>query len=68
MIKSNKMIELKSKKTGRISVISDEEYAQMRNSPIISRFTVTQLRMRPIVPSLKQEIPLELKKIKPIKK
>ena len=62
------MIELKSKKTGRISVITDEEYAQMKGSPLLTKFTVTQLRMRPIVPSLKQEVPMELKKIKPIKK
>ena len=62
------MIELKSKKTGRISVISDEEYSQMKGSPLLAKFQVTQLRSRPIVPSFKQEIPTELKKIKPTKK
>jgi hypothetical protein len=61
--------ELKSKKTGRISIISDEDYAMMVNKGTVDmrRFTVTDLRMRPIIPSLKHEVPLEVKKIKPKK-
>jgi len=63
------MIELKNKKTGRISVESDEDYAWMlkHNPALLTRFSVTQMRMRPIIPSLKQEVPLELKKIKTTK-
>jgi hypothetical protein len=60
------MIELKSKKTGRISVITDEEYAMMvkKGSVDMRKFLMTKLTMRPIVPSLKQEVPIELKKNK----
>jgi len=61
------MKELKNKKTGKTSLITDEEYATMVNKKegnISLRYTVTDLRMRPIVPSLKQELPVEIKKIK----
>jgi hypothetical protein len=62
------MKELKSKLTGKVSVYSDEEYAQMVNSGNIDmkKFIVTDLRMRPLIPSLKQ-VPVEIKKIKPKK-
>ena len=64
------MKELKSKKTGRISVLNEQEYAEIVNKKAIDLklFTVTNLQMRPIVPSLKREVPkeeapIELKKI-----
>ena len=50
------MKELKNKKTGRIEMLSDEAYAKMLReaSPrLMTRFTVTDVRSRPIVPSLK---------------
>lgn len=50
------MKELKNKKTGRIEMLSDEAYAKMiREAPprFMTRFTVTDVRSRPIVPSLK---------------
>lgn len=57
------MIELKSKKTGITHVISDEEYASMvRKGAIqLSRFNVTKLQMRTIIPSLE---PKEVKIVK----
>lgn len=55
------MYELKSKKTGRIQVVSDEELRQM--GKLIGRFVVTKLSLKPLIPSLK-EPPLEIKKPK----
>jgi hypothetical protein len=57
------MKELKSKKTGRTSTYSDEEYAAIVNKGVIDlkRFIVTDLRSRPIVPSIKT--PVEVEKI-----
>jgi len=50
------MKELKNKKTGRIEMLSDEAYVKMlRDAPsrFMTRFTVTDVRSRTIVPSLK---------------
>lgn len=49
------MKELKSKKTGLTQTLSDEEYAKMVKLGTIdmNKFVVTDLRSRPIVPSLK---------------
>jgi hypothetical protein len=49
------MIELKNKKTGKIDVISNEEYAKVKDHPSMSKFTITQLTTRPLIPSLKVE-------------
>lgn len=51
------MIELKSKKSGITHIISDEEYASMVKKGAIqmSRFTVTKLQMRSIIPSFPKE-------------
>ena len=49
------MKELKNKKTGRIEMLSDEAYDKMvRDAPnrFMTRFTVTDVRSRPIVPLL----------------
>ena len=52
------MKELKSRKSQAIHVISDQEYADMvaedknRENKLLDKFTVTDLRMRPIIPSL----------------
>ena len=49
------MKEVKNKKTGRMEMLSDEAYAKMlRDAParFMTRFTVTDVRSRPIVPSL----------------
>ena len=44
------MKEIKSKKTGRIQILTEEEYAQLVRKPtLLSRFTVTDLRSRPVV-------------------
>lgn len=57
------MKELKSKKTGKISIVSDEEYEQVKNHRIMSRFTVTDLKLKPLIPTLKEIKPdLEVKK------
>jgi len=55
------MKELKSKKTGLVQVLSEEDYARMVNSGNIDmkRFTVTDLRSRTIIPSMK--VPEEVK-------
>jgi hypothetical protein len=69
------MKELKSKKSGQISVISDEEYAEIvakdkervnKKNKLLDAFTVTDLKMRSIIPSLK-ETPKEVKITKKIK-
>lgn len=49
------MYEIKSKKTGRVQVVSEEELAKM--DKIISRFIVTKLTLKPLIPSLKQKPP-----------
>lgn len=58
------MKELKSKKTGLVQVLSEEEYARLVNSGNIplSRYIVTDLKSRPLVPSMK--IPSETNKSK----
>jgi len=53
------MKEIKSKKTGRIEQLSDEAYNKMvKEAPprFMERFTVTDLRSKPIIPSLKPTI------------
>lgn len=57
------MKELKSKKTGKISILSEEEYAIIVNKmpEWLKRFEVTDMKaMRSIIPSLK-EVPNEIK-------
>jgi hypothetical protein len=56
------MKELKSKKTGRVSIISDQEYADIVNKRAIdlSRFIVTDIRTRPVISA---NVPDEVKKI-----
>ena len=46
------MIELKSKKTGRVTVISNEEYAKVKDHPGMVKFIVTPITTRPLIPSL----------------
>jgi len=55
------MKELKSKKTGLVQVLSEEDYARMVNSGNIDmkRFIVTDLKGRTIIPALK--VPEEVK-------
>ena len=55
------MKELKSKKSGAISIVSDDEYKEIADNGIIdlTRFTVTDLKMKSIIPSL--EKPKEVK-------
>lgn len=52
------LIELKSKRNGRTHILTEIEYAEILKKGIfpLKNFTVTQLTMRPIVPSIK-EIP-----------
>lgn len=52
------MKELKSKKTGRIQIISDEEYAKMvnKNPELVKRFVVTDLSPRSAIPTIKPQI------------
>lgn len=62
------MKELKSKKTGVTTIYTEEEYADIVNyqPDILKRFDVTDIKSRPIIPSLK-EIPREIKITKKIK-
>jgi hypothetical protein len=57
------MKELKSKLTGRISIISEQEYADIVNKRVIdlNKFRVTDIKTRPVVSSVK--MPDELTKI-----
>lgn len=66
------MKELKSKKTGVTTVYTEEEYAEIVNNKpdMLKRFEVTDIKSRPIIPSLKEvqrEVPKEIKIIKKIK-
>ena len=56
------MKELKSKKTGRISIISEQEYANIVNKAVIDlrKFVVTDIKTRPVISA---KIPDEVKKI-----
>lgn len=56
------MKELKSKKTGVTKVYTEEEYADIVNSKpdMLKRFEITDVKSRPIIPSLK-EVPKEIK-------
>ena len=58
------MKELKSKKTGLTQLVSEEDYAKLVNAGTVplSRFVVTDLKARPLMPSIK--FPNELKKDK----
>jgi hypothetical protein len=57
------MKEYKSKKTGRVSLYTDEEHEEMVATGLASKFIVTDLRSRPIIPFMK-EVPTEVKVIK----
>jgi hypothetical protein len=62
------MKEIKSKKTGLATVLSDEDYAVIVNKKpdMLKRFVITDLKARAIIPSLKVITP-EVKKSKPQK-
>jgi hypothetical protein len=49
------MKEIKSKKSGLTQTVSDTEYAEIVNKRVIdlSRFTVTDVMKRSIIPSIK---------------
>ena len=54
------MKELKSKKTGRVQIYSEEDYKLIAENPeLLKRFIVTDLRMQPIPKKI--EPPLEIK-------
>ena len=55
------MKELKSKKTGLVQILSEEDYARLvkEGTVPLSRFVVTDLRSRPLIPSSK--VPSDLK-------
>lgn len=57
------MKELKSKKTGKIQTITDQEYNDMVTKGVIDmkKFIVTDLKVRELIPSLKTP-PLTKKK------
>jgi hypothetical protein len=61
------MIELKNKKTGKSYIVSDDEYAGMvnedknREQKLLPRFTVTNLKVRSVIP---REAPKDIKKKK----
>lgn len=51
------MKELRSKKTNRVTMYSDEDYVKIvkssKGEEILRRFVVTDITTKPIVPSLK---------------
>lgn len=55
------MKELKSVKTGRVQLISEEDFAEITNKGVIDlrRFIITDVKSRPIIPSLKPPIEVE---------
>ena len=57
------MKELKSKKTGKIQVYTEDEYAQIARRPeLLKRFVVTELRSRPVVSPAVPEVKIKRKK------
>jgi len=52
------MKELKSKKTGKVEVISDEDYIAIVRKGVIDlkKFYITDLKIRTIIPSLRTEV------------
>jgi len=52
------MKEYKSKKTGRIQVITEEEHKEIVRKGVINlkKFIITDLKIRNIIPSIKTEI------------
>jgi hypothetical protein len=56
------MKELKSKKTGKTTVYTEEEYAEIVNNKpdLLKRFEITDMKSRPLIPSLR-EVPAEIK-------
>jgi len=56
------MKEIKSKKTGRVQILTEEEFINIARKPwLLKRFNVTDLRGRPMVQTA---IPEDVKKIK----
>lgn len=61
------MKEARSKKTGKIQIWTEEEYAQVVRKPeLLKRFIVTDLRTRPVInpqiPTLNEKIKVKTKK------
>ena len=52
------MKEYKSRKTGKIQVITEEEHKRIVSKGVIDlkKFTITDLKIRNIIPSIKTEI------------
>lgn len=50
------MKELKSKRNGRTHILTEQEYAEILKKGVfpIKNFTVTDIAMRPIIPSVTQ--------------
>jgi hypothetical protein len=57
------MYEVKSKKSGALTIVSDEDYDSLVNDGNIdmNRFEVTHLQMKSIIPSLPKEIKITKK-------
>ena len=57
------MKELKSKKTGKIQIVTEEEYAQIVRRPeLLKKFVVTDLRSRPVISPVTPEVKIKKKK------
>ena len=50
------MYELKSKKSGALHILSDDEYKELVNDGNIdmNKYTVTDIKMHSIIPSIKE--------------
>jgi len=63
------MKELKSKKTGAVTTLSDEEYNDIiiadreRQVKLLNNYLISDIRVRNIIPSIRPVVP-ELKEIK----
>ena len=60
------MKQLRSKKTGRVTVYTEKEYADIVNNKpsLLNRFDVTDIGSRPVIPQT-PETPIEIKIKKP---
>jgi hypothetical protein len=48
------MKEVRSRKTGKISILSDEEYEKLVSLKLAGRFTVQDIKpIRPLIPDIK---------------
>jgi hypothetical protein len=59
------MKELRSKKTGKVSILTDEEFEKLKSLGLAARFTVLDVKpIIPLIPVMKIEPEIRKTKIK----